>query len=282
MKPLSMLKKDIEFNKGLASLVETLKTIAVSQYKALEQKIKTFRELITTIESFFEYIDISHLSHPFLNPKGKGQMVVAVTSDAGLIGGVNMQIVFSAINELKKMPGRLVVIGERGRTYASEAGVQFTAFGGIIEEERHSQAVQLRDYLISKVIDGSFGPLKIIYPRPVSFTVQRVETVPLLPYAPSVKKNVQRVKFHDVIMESRPQDIVTYLINVWMGQVLYEIFGFSRLAEFAARFVHLEESVQKIKDLDRKLRLQYFRARHELVDRNMRELFAARQLFTSR
>jgi len=62
---------------------------------------------------------------------------------------------------------------------------------------------------------------------------------------------------------------------------VHEIFGLSRLAEFAARFVHLEESSQKLKDMDGKLQQEYFRVRHELIDRNMRELFSARLLYAS-
>ena len=58
MKTLSVLKRDLEFNKGLASLIETLKTIAASQYRILEQKLKSFEELATTVESFFEFIDV--------------------------------------------------------------------------------------------------------------------------------------------------------------------------------------------------------------------------------
>lgn len=282
MKTLSALKKDIEFNMGLTSLIETLKTIAVSQYKALEQLIKSYEGLDAAVESFFELIGTEGVDHPFLNPGKKEQAVVAVTSDSGLVGGLNMQIVFTALRELEKIPGKLIVIGASGKIYARESGRQFTAFDGIIEEERHGQALQLRDYLLSKVLDGTFGPLKIVYPRPISFTVQRVETVSLLPYSPSKKsKEGRSMAKSGIIMESSSGDILAYLVYTWMGRVFYDIFGLSRLAEFAARFVHLEESVQRLKDLDKKLRLQYFRARHEMVDRNMRELFAARALYTS-
>jgi ATP synthase F1 gamma subunit len=280
---LSKLKKDLEFNKGLSSLIETLKTIAVSQYRTLERRLKSYKELLLTIESFFEFIDIKKINHPFVNPKNRQQAVVAITSDAGLLGGLNMQVLATAIAELRKSPGRLIVIGERGKIYAREFQIQFIGFGGIVDEERYSQAMQLRDYIISKISEGTFGPLKIVYPRPVSFTIQRVETVTFLPYSPpNIVKDFQRERGLDIIMESNPRSIMEYLIYLWIGQKLYEIFGLSRLAEFAARFVHLEESTQKLKDLDKKLRLQYFRIRHELIDCNMRELFAARLLYTQR
>ena len=280
MKTLSVLKKDLDFNKGLASLIETLKTIAASQYRILEQKLKSFEELATTVESFFEFIDVEGNKHPFLRPRSKKQGVITVTSDTGLLGGLNMQVVATAIKELEKIPGKLIVIGERGRTYLRESSIPFAAFGGISDEHRYGQAVQLRDYIVSEVMKGTFSYLTIVYPRPVTFTVQRVEVIHFLPYLPSrTKGSGEKKEISGAIMESRPEDIAEYLIYLLMGHKFNEIFGLSRLAEFAARFVHLEESGQKLKELDQKTRLEYFRVRHELIDRNMRELFAARLLY---
>lgn len=281
MKTLAALKKDLEFNKGLSSLIETLKTIAVSQYRALEQRMKYFEALNSTIEEFFDFIDIKKIDHPFLNPGNRPQAIVAITSDTGLLGGLNLKVVSVAIEELKKLPGKLIVIGECGKGYVRDSGIPFVAFSGIKDEERHAQAMQLRDYIIGRFIEGSFGYLKVVYPRPVSFTVQRIDTVSFLPYLPSDKGKTGREKYHtDIILESSLGNIAEYLVYIWIGQKLYEIFGLSRLAEFAARYVHLEESAQKLKDMNKKLQLQYFRVRHELIDRNMRELFAARLLYT--
>ena len=280
MKTLSSIKKDMEFNRGLSALIEALKNIAVAQYRTLEQKLKTFEKLLPSVESFFEFIDASKVDHAFLHPHDRPQMVVAVTSDSGLLGGLNMQVVHAALNELDAIPGKLVVIGEQGKRYVRETNVSFAAFGGIRDEERYSQAMQLRDYLVKKVLQGAAGYLKVVYPRPISFTVQRVETASFLPFSPTLKKAHGEAP-SDIIAESLFEDIVEYLVYMWMGQKLYDIFGLSRLAEFAARFVHLEESAQKLKEMDGKIRLQYFRVRHELIDRNMRELFAARALFGS-
>jgi len=50
----------------------------------------------------------------------------------------------------------------------------------------------------------------------------------------------------------------------------------SRLAEFSARYVHLDESSEKLKDEDKKVKLEYFRVRHECADRALRELISGR------
>ncbi|MCX5703558.1 MAG: F0F1 ATP synthase subunit gamma [Candidatus Omnitrophica bacterium] len=282
MKTVSSLKKDLEFNVGLSALLEALKTIAVTQYRILEHKIVAFEKLVLNIESFFEILEVGRIEHLFLKPNDLPLLVVAVTSDSGLLGGLNMQVITSAFLELENKPGKLIVIGERGKVYAREGKFPFVAFGGIRDEERYGQAMQLRDYCAQKMLEGSFGALKVVYPCPVSFTVQRVEIAQFIPFlAASKKEFTDGAGAPEVILESKVEDIIEYLIYTWMGQRFYEIFGLSRLAEFAARFVHLEESSQKLKEIDKKARLEYFRVRHELIDRNMRELFAARLLYAN-
>lgn len=281
MKTISNLKKDLDFNSQLSSLIETLKTISVSQFRYLEQKITSYSKLLSAIEGFFEFMDVYRINHFFFAPKNKLQIVIAVTSDSGLLGGINAQVINTAFLELQKIPGRLIIVGSRGQSYAQEAKVAFTAFSGIREEQRYSQAMQLRDYVLKAMLEKSIGYLKVVYPRPISFSIQRVDIVSLLPYSALQNEQTDKIVavIPDVIFESKPADIVEYMAYLWVGQKLYEIFGLSRLAEFAARFVHLESSHQKLKEMDGNLRLQYFRVRHELIDRNMRELFSARQLF---
>jgi ATP synthase F1 gamma subunit len=282
MKTLSTVKKDLEFNTGLSSLIEVLKNIAVSQFHTLENKMKDYDTLLNAINSFFELVDPNQAKHPFLIPRDKTQIVVAFTSDSGLLGGLNMQVINAAQLELQQMPGRLVVVGERGKAYAQESKNPFVSFGGIKEEEQYSQVKQLRDYLVNSFLNESTGYLKVVFPRPVSFTVQKAEVVNVLPFCQDSKEGVaSNEPLTDVILESRPEDIIEYLVYLWLGQKLNQISILSRLSEFAARFVHLEGSSQRLKEMDKSLKLQYFRIRHENIDCSMRELFATRLLYAN-
>ena len=282
MKTLSAIKQDLEFNSGLGSLIGVLKNIAVSQYHAMESRAKSFEKLKDAIYSFLEIINPRQVAHPFLNPQNELQMVVAVTSDSGLLGGLNKDVIDTALAELAKIPGRLVVIGERGKMYAREARVSCAAFPGIKEEEIPAMAMQTRNYILSKFMEESLGHLKIIYPRSISFTVQRIEAVTFLPFCLEVREMQEPPpRLSEVILESRPADVVEYCVYLWIEQKLAEILIFSKLAEYAARFSHLERSAQRLKEMDQKLKMQYFRVRHEIIDRNMRELFATRQIYAS-
>jgi F0F1-type ATP synthase, gamma subunit len=154
----------------------------------------------------------------------------------------------------------------------------FANFPGVIDEQRLEQSLQLRDYLSSSVLKGQLGKISIVFPRALSFTSQRIEVVQVLPFIPDADKQPTNIGMSDIVFESELGHIVEYLVYLWLGQKIFEIFGMSRLAEQAARFMHLENCNERIKDLDKKLRFQYFRTRHEIIDQNMRELFAARLL----
>ena len=163
MKTLVGVKKDMEFNKGLSLLIETLKSIAIAQYYAMEKRLTIFEEFIPTIESFCKIINIDTVNHPFMNPKGEAQAIVVITTDSGFLGGLNMKVANVALEEAEKMPTTIIIIGERGKMYISGTGHKMVSFPGIQDEERRGQAYQLRDYIMQKVMNGEFDK-KYVFP----------------------------------------------------------------------------------------------------------------------
>lgn len=282
MKLLSHIKNDIEFNRNLYNLVDALGKIAVSQYYILEKKVKLYEKIFTGVEEILAAIDSVNLSSPFINPQNCPPGVITVTSDAGLLGGLNMQVMNLAAKEASQPGSRLLTIGEKGRLYAVENNMVCTSFRGIGDENSFLQAQQLRDYIIEEVSEGRLGVLKIIYPHPISVISQRVQTIALLPISQAVHMRgapQEKAAFDGLILESSTDNILKYLAYIFLGNKLSDILSLARLAELSARFVHLETSKSKIEQLNKQLRLQYFRQKHELADRNMRELFAARLAF---
>ncbi len=284
MQPAVYIKKNIDFNKNFRALLEVLKLVAVSEYHNLESKFKTFEPLQTMLGEFFQSVDLTKIRHPYLTPEGQ-TCVVAVTSDAGLLGGLNMQVVSKAADLVRQSNGRLLVIGERGLPYVLETGLSYVSYPGIVDAKRYGQSLEIRDYLLEKVLKNDYGPLVVVYPRAHSFVMHRVEVAQLIPFTlkenPAKKKEEPKLKNYssEAILESSPADVAEYLVGVVIAQRLFDIFGYARICEQAARYLHLEESCNKILEMNKKLYLQYFRRRHEIIDANMRDLFASRAVY---
>lgn len=284
MLPAVHLKRTIDFNKTFRSLLEVMKLVAVSEYYNLEKKFRTFERLQTMLGEFFQSVDLTKVQHPYLTPEGQA-CIVAVTSDAGLLGGLNMQVVTKAADLVRQTNGRFLVIGERGLPYVLETGLPCVSYPGIADAKRYGQALEIRDFLLEKVLKGQYGPVFVVYPRAHSFVLHRVEVSQLIPFMLEEKEKKvlddpkARRYSSDVILESSSADVAEYLVGVVIAQRLFDIFGYARICEQAARYLHLEESCNKILEMNKKLYLEYFRRRHEIIDANMRDLFASRALY---
>ena len=282
MKAISQIKKDLDFNRSLHTLVEVLKSVAVSHYRMLEKMIKSEEQFYTILHQFFQFPFFRLMEHPFLSGTPAPAGIMAITSDMGLLGGLNMKVMAAVFEATQKGPSRLMVIGEKGHALAREMGFSFIAFPGVKDEERYGQSLAIRDFVMEQLGTGKIGSLAVFYPEPISFLVQRIKKMVLVPFdIPGAGEPVDPRMIRETILESKTSDIIEYLISLWFGQAFYEILGFSRLAELSARFVHLEGSSQKIKELEKKLQLVYFRVRHEMIDKSMREIFSARSLYVT-
>ncbi len=280
MGSLVRLKQDIQFNARLGTLLEALKSIAAQQFQALERAFRSHEALFEALGVLIGACRLDNISHPFT--RGEGPVgVIVVTSDTGLLGGLNQQVVATALQEYRRNPGEFIIVGDRGAMYVRERGFACKAFPGVVDSGRRALAAQVRDYALNRALEGRLGALTIVYPRALSFTLQRVELVRALPCGEWYEPMRARVPVPSspVLLESSPRAMIEYLVWLWLTQKLYEVFGMSRLAELAARSVHLEGSAQELQRRGNQLQRRYFRERREVIDRNMRELFAARATY---
>ncbi len=269
------IKKQMQTNSYLDSLLEVLKMLAAAEYRALEkEKEARHAAFIDAFGAFFHLIDFSAVDHPFRHTKGN-LGIIMITSDEGFMGGLNAQVVQKGM-ELVERPGdEIIVLGERGARLLVSTGRPFVSLPGIRGDERYERAVKLKDYIVAEGMANRFGRSVVIYPHPISFAIQKVETISMLPCDQLFQKKLEAtVPFHDVILESDVTDLLGYLIDTWITMVLFNIFEDSKLAEFAARTIHLEESHQRLVEQEKILRHQYFRARREWIDKQMQDMFA--------
>ena len=288
---LSQLRRELRFNGEFLQLIQTLKNIAASQYHALEREKERFNEFLEAFAGFFQVVDMAAVDDPLVHSTTDVMGVVMVTSDSGFMGSLNAGVIEAGIEAQATAAEdkvRFIVIGEKGAGKLAEANKPFKFFPGIAPDTRFEQALEIRDYLVKEVLERRLGRIMLVHPRPLSFTQQTIETIRILPCSDLFDKTSAVIAEHTtgkglaadarkVVVESSFRDMAQYLAGTWIASKLYEVFEDSKLAEFAARAMHLEDSAQKLEKDHKKLKHQCFRAAHELVDKSMRESFSARK-----
>jgi F0F1-type ATP synthase gamma subunit len=275
MKSVRQLKEEIEMNGDLTQLMDVLKGIAATEFWTLARKKVRFTRFMEAYEGFFEFVDVIGADHPFAREQGALALIM-VTSNEGFMGGLNTRV----INEALSYPGaeraEIIIIGERGAGYLESMGRKFIDFPGIPSGECYEAALRVKDFIMREGRAGRFGRLVLFYPRPLSFMVQKIEQLVILPCTSLFEKKAGGDKpIENIIVESSIDDIIEYLVETWIVQKLFEVFEDSKLAEFSARTVHLEESYQTLIEQGKGLRHQYFGGIHELVDSEMRDIYSA-------
>lgn len=275
MKSAQKLKSELEFNQELLSLLDVLKGIAAWEFWNLEKKKLRFKTFLEAFKDFFKMIDFSKVAHPFAKEEGKLALII-VTSDEGFMRGLNTQVINKALDLAAAEDVHLCVIGEKGAGYLRGLQKEFTMFKGIKSQECYQTAVKLKDYIMEQGKKTNLARWIIVYPQSLSFMSHSIKTIKLLPCHEIFEEEYIGGDFKkEMIVESDLHQIIEFLVEVWITQKLFEIFEDSKLAEFSARTMHLEESHQFLERQGTDLRHKYFKSYHELVDCRMREIFSA-------
>lgn len=290
------LKKDIQLNTDLISLLSVIEDIAVAQFHTLDKKKQRFKKLLGAFEEFFSIINFYQLDHPLVKPQNENMAIIMITSDEGFMGGLNNKVINAALVERGKRKAELLIVGSRGGDYLKGLGEKYTSFPGIDLAQRYQQAEQIRDYIMQGVKEDRFGHCILSFARAVSFSVQKIEVEKILPCASihkeeaAVKKSVQTeskglrglkglLSEHEgILIESSLPELLEYLAGSYIVEKLFLVFEENKLAEFGARANHLEGSCQHLKEEGKKIKLEYLKLAHAMVDRSMRETFSSQIL----
>lgn len=281
---LSKLRKELRFNKEIGGIVNVLKGVASSEFYRLQKARKRLDEFGDYLKNFLQMVDITGVRHPLLEVSRLPQAILLITSDAGFLGKLNISVVNSALEQCSGNE-KLVIVGKQGARLIEETGKSFTSFPGISDEVGYEEAERLADFINRNFLDKKIGKTIVVYPHFVSFAVWKVQVYQLFPCRFLFREETevsetQRVRESEweerIIVEPSRTSIIEYLVKIWINYMLYGVFWESKLSEWAARVMHLEGSSYEIKQLDKKLRFQYFRILHEISDKNIREVFSSR------
>ncbi|MDP6849060.1 MAG: F0F1 ATP synthase subunit gamma, partial [Kiritimatiellia bacterium] len=223
---LGKLRKDLQFNGELLSLVDTLKNVAGSQYHLMEKEKARFDLFMDAFSGFFRVVNLVDVDDPLVRVSSDVVGVVIVTSDSGFMGGLNQGVIragFEAVEGRSESEISLVIIGDKGAALMNDQSRDFKFFPGIGQETVYEQAIEVKNFIVKEVLEGRMGKVIVAYPRALSFTAQAIEAINLLPCrelfdieAESEVAERSRMRqvvadAHKVAVESSFSDIVEYL-----------------------------------------------------------------------
>ncbi|WP_413999707.1 ATP synthase F1 subunit gamma [Flavobacterium sp. W1B] len=203
----------------------------------------------------------------------KKVLVVAITSNRGLCGAFNTNVIKEAKNRAAFYAGKQVdifAIGKKGNDVLSKTNSVVANQSTVFDNLTFDNVAVIADTLTQKFVSGEYDMIELIYNQFKNAATQIVQTEQFLPLAP-IKTDLN-VPAGDYIFEPSKEEIVLTLIPKSLKTQLYKGIRDSFASEHGARMTAMHKATDNATELRNQLKLTYNKARQAAITNEILEI----------
>ena len=247
-------------------------------------KLKKAQDAITAMRPYAEKLTelLQNLSATLEGDAGgefttqreiKKVLVVAITSNRGLCGAFNTNVIKEAKSRSEVYAGKQVdifAIGKKGNDVLSKSLSIVDNQSAIFDDLTFDNVAKIADLLTEKFVSGEYDKIELIYNQFKNAATQIVQTEQFLPLAP-IKSDLT-ASTGDYIFEPSKEEIVLTLIPKSLKTQLYKGIRDSFASEHGARMTAMHKATDNATELRNQLKLTYNKARQAAITNEILEI----------
>jgi F-type H+-transporting ATPase subunit gamma len=277
--------KSVENTKKITKAMEM---VAASKMRKAQERMRAARPYASKIRSLAANLSSAtpEYKHPFMLKHEQSKLAgfIVVTTDKGLCGGLNTNVLRVVTAKLKELEAQgvkaeAVAIGNKGFGFLSRIGAQIV-----------SHAIQLGD---RPQLDKLVGPVKVLldaysagrlnavylcYTRFINTMKQEPVVQQLLPLSNEslAATDGAEVKTHgwDYIYEPNAQAVIDELILRYIEALVYQATAENMASEQSARMVAMKSATDNAGNVIAELKLVYNKTRQAAITKELSEIVA--------
>lgn len=288
MANLKEIRTRITSVSSMSQITNAMKMVSAAKFKKAQDNILQLRPYAVKLQEILSTLSSGSNSNdnPYAKPnRKKSVLFVVVTSNRGLCGAFNSNVIKLAIQTVNEQYGSQLAsgdvyfmpIGRKASDYFAKRKYQVIEgnYNNLLDGTTFEKIVPAVQMLIDGYLNGTYGTIELVYNQFKNAAVQITTTERFLPVpARSQKRGKERqtAKHYDFIFEPSKEEIVRDLIPKSLKiQVLKAILD-SIAAEHGARMTAMHKATDNATELVRSLRLQYNKARQAAITNEILEI----------
>ncbi|WP_310379380.1 ATP synthase F1 subunit gamma [Flavobacterium sp.] len=203
----------------------------------------------------------------------KKVLVVAITSNRGLCGAFNSNVIKEAKNRAEFYKDKQVdvfAIGKKGNDILTKTLKVVDNQSQVFDALTFDNVTVIAETLTQKFVSGEYDKIEIVYNQFKNAATQIVQTEQFLPLAPI--KSDQPASTGDYIFEPTEEEIVLTLIPKSLKTQLYKSIRDSFASEHGARMTAMHKATDNATELRNQLKLTYNKARQAAITNEILEI----------
>lgn len=199
-------------------------------------------------------------------------LVVAITSNRGLCGAFNANVIKETRNLVNRYEGKKVdifAIGKKGADVLKKTYNVIETHNELFDQLNFDNTAKLAQNLTEKFLNGDYDKIELVYNQFKNAATQVIISEQFLP----LQTNVNEVKnTSDYLFEPNKEDIVLALIPKSLKTQLYKAVRDSFASEHGARMTAMHKATDNATELRNQLKLTYNKARQAAITGEILEI----------
>ena len=287
MPSLKDLRNRIDSVKSTKKITQAMKMVAASKLKKAQNLAENSRKYSAGIEEIVKKLVVSgeYLEHPMMGGKKDDitkSLIIVISSDRGLCGGLNTNIVKRTRSLIKDLENQkkaisILCIGKKGYDSLSVYNKEYFNYSTKIINITDVDYTSLQNEgnnIIDDFNKGTFDECYVLYNYFKSVISQEVKIERLLPYE---KSNFEIAQSEDEIFfdfEPDEEEVLEKILPKNFIVQVYKSILESKASEQGARMTAMDNATRNAGEMIDSLSLKYNRQRQAMITKELIEIIS--------
>jgi F-type H+-transporting ATPase subunit gamma len=274
------IRTKIKSVENTRKITKAMEMVAASKMRKAQDRMRASRPYADKIRNVAAHLSFaqSEYRHPFLIKRDvvKNIGLIVVSSDKGLCGGLNTNVLRLSLNQMKAWEAEgkgisVSAIGNKGYGFMNRIGAQvkshITGLGDTPQLEKLIGSIKV---MLDAYIAGEIDQLYICYTKFINTMKQEPTMQQLLPLS---GEQLGSANGHwDYIYEPEAKPVVDELMTRYIESLIYNAVAENMASEQSARMVAMKSASDNAKSVIGELKLVYNKARQAAITKEISEI----------
>jgi F-type H+-transporting ATPase subunit gamma len=279
------IRNKIKSVQNTRKITKAMEMVAASKMRRAQERMRSARPYADKVRNIAAHLGEANpeYKHPFTvkREQVKGAGVILVTTDKGLCGGLNTNVLRVTLAKLRELEGagakvQVSAIGNKGLGFMTRVG------GNVVSHVTHLGDVPHLDKLIGAVkvqLDafarGDIDAVYLCYTKFINTMKQEPMVEQLLPLSDERMTQTAEEKAAygwDYLYEPDAQSVIDELLVRYVEALVYQAVAENMASEQSARMVAMKAASDNAKDVIGELQLTYNKARQAAITKELSEI----------
>jgi F-type H+-transporting ATPase subunit gamma len=275
------IRKQIKSIQNTQKITRAMEMVAASKMRKAQERMQAARPYATKIRNVITHLHYAHpeYKHPFvIEREAKRVGLIVITSDRGLCGGLNTNLLRAMLVTMKEWSQKkttieICTIGGKGFGFMKRLGsniVSHTSHLG--DTPRLEDLIGTVKVMLDAYTQGELDRLYLIYHQYMNTMSQKPEVEQLLPLPPSELEGEKLTHHWDYIYEPDAKEVLDDLLTRYIESLVYHGAIENLACEQSARMVAMKAASDNAGTLIDELKLRYNKARQAAITQEIAEI----------